>query len=516
MSSVSVLNIYHNSPVQIRKAMQPYGYFNPQIKSSYQKRHGIWYLHFHIRTGVRSIIRTIEIKVVGQGATDQSFAKAVERYKANQGQYFTLSKYEDGKTALLSNAANFGYFNAKIAVSHMYVDVASNTVKIKILLDTGIRYRFGPTDYNKNPFNKKFLQKYVAYKQGEYYTIQKVQKTQNNFSYGDYFDQIVVTPEVKNSVNGVTPMHVQFKMRPQRVYTFGLGYNTDTQINALAGFKYRWVNSWGHYFNARAQGSFVNYTLATAYNIPWPNPMKDLFTLRGALGKLDISRGNSNSYILSVLYKHIYTRWQHTISFNYLNERYNMYELPRTRARLFYPDARLSYFSTKNHINPDTGIRFTADLSGTPSALSSTSGFSRVTLGSKAVVSFLKYEQIVGRLEYGRIYINDINNLPLSLQFLIGGSQTVRGYSYQSIGPGRNMLYGTVEYRQRVWNELYIAGFYDFGNVTDNRIFGGMQESAGPSILYRSPIGVIQISIPWRLSAHHIRPRFVFSIGPEL
>ena len=128
----------------------------------------------------------------------------------------------------------------------------------------------------------------------------------------------------------------------------------------------------------------------------------------------------------------------------------------------------------------------------------------------------MKNEQLVTRLAYGRIYINHINSLPLSLQFLIGGSQTVRGYSYESIGPGRNMLYGTIELRQRLWKELYFAGFYDFGNVTDNRIFANIRDSVGPSILYRSPIGIIQISIPWRLAAHHVRPRFVFSIGPEL
>jgi translocation and assembly module TamA len=234
------------------------------------------------------------------------------------------------------------------------------------------------------------------------------------------------------------------------------------------------------------------------------------------MGRLDIKRGESQSYLLSALYQHTHERWVNTLSFNYLNERYNMYELPRTRANLYYPDERLTYYSTKNHMDPDTGVRLTADLSGTPAALSSKSGFARFAIGSKAVLSFLKNEQLVGRLAYGRIYINNINNLPMSLQFLIGGSQTVRGYSYQSIGPGRNMLYGTLEFRQRIWKGLYVAGFYDFGSVTDNRIFGNMQESAGPSILYRSPIGIIQISIPWRLSADHIRPRFVFSIGPEL
>lgn len=512
----SILNIYHNGPMNIRKAMEPYGFFNPNIKSHYTHRHHNWQMYYRIKPGIHSKVTQIDIKLIGQGASNPHIIDAVKAYPLKHGSLFTLAQYSDGNDALLKAAAKYGYFSAKLTTTHIHVNIATNTVQITVAFDTGNRHRFGRTDFSDTPFNRKFLEKYIAYKQGQYYDSSAVQKTQNNFSTSNYFKQIVINPEVDKSVGDVTPMHVELKMRPRKVYTFGLGYSTDTQLRGLAGFKYRWVNSWGHYFNARAQASFVDYNIGAAYHIPWSNPMKDLFTFRGALGHIDIKRGQSRSYVLSVLYQHMYERWRQTFSLNYLHETYNMYELPQTRANLVYPDARLSYYSTKNHINPDNGLRFTAEVSATPSALSSKSGFARMLLESKGITTFLKNEQLVARLAYGRIYINNINNLPLSLQFLIGGSQTVRGYSYESIGPGHNMLYGSVELRQRIWNQLYLAGFYDFGNVTDNRIFGDVRDSVGPSVLYRSPIGIIQISIPWRLAAHHVRPRFVFSIGPEL
>lgn len=516
ITRASILNIYHNVPSNVRRAMEPYGYFNPNVQSHYRRIHGKWFMHFIVAPGPRSKIVDINIKLLGQGAKNPIFLKAVAAYKKKQGAYFNLSIYNDGNNALLENAENLGYFAAKISYSHMNVNVAKNQVKINVVFNTGARHHFGKTEFSKTPFNRKFLEKYIAYKKGQYYDNKAVQKTQNNYATSDYFTEVVVAPLVNKTAHNKTPMLVKLKMRKRSVYTFGLGYNTDTQLRGLVGFKYRWVNSWGHYINARAQGSFVDYNFSTAYNIPWPNPMKDLFTFRGAMGRLDIRRGKSQSYLLSAIYRHTYHDWVNALSFNYLNERYNMYELPRTRANLYYPDERLSYYSTKNHMNPANGIHLIAEVSGTPSALSSTSGFARFLMGAKAVWSVFKNEQLVGRLSYGRIYIHNINNLPLSLQFLIGGSQTVRGFSYQSIGPGRNMLYGTVEFRQRIWKDLYVGGFYDFGNVTDSRIFGGMRDSAGPTILYRSPIGIIQVSIPWRLSVDHVRPRFVFSIGPEL
>jgi translocation and assembly module TamA len=513
----SVYSIYSSAPEGIKKAIQPYGYFNPQISPSFKKTHGTWYLHFAVKPGIRSIVTRVHINITGQGAHNAAFMRVVKHYPLKQGKFFSLPKYNDGNNLLFEHAANLGFFKAKMEKNKITVNLNNNTVQVDIVFDTGIRHRFGTTHFTKTPLNVKFLRKFMDYKEGEYYDNAKVQQTQNNFSDSNYFSQIVVSPEVKNTINYVTPMKILLHMRKRKVYTFGLGYSTDTQIRGTLGFKYRWVNSWGHYFDSRFQGSFVNYSLVAGYHIPWPNPMKDLFSFKVGAGKLNIKRGNSTSAKVSILYKHSYTRWAHTISINYLNERYDMTNLPKTQARLFYPEANVSYYSTRNHINPDIGVRFTADLSGTPSALSTKSGFWQAKLESKAIVTFLKHEQIAARLAYGRTEISSINNLPLSLQFLIGGSQTVRGYSYQSIGPGRNMIYGSFEFRQRIWKELYLAGFYDFGNVTDERLFSNIRDSVGPAILYRSPIGVIELSVAWRLAAHKkIRPRIVFSMGPEL
>lgn len=512
----SVYNIYQYSPDAIKKAIEPYGYFGPVITPSFKQVHGIWYLHFAVKPGIRSKVTHVSIQISGQGAQDKAFMQAVTHYPLKNGQYFLLTKYNDGNNLLFEHAANLGYFQAKMTKNQIVVNLNNHTVQVNLIFNTGHRHRFGKTHFSKTPFNIKFLHKFMAYREGEYYDNAKVQATQNNLADSNYFTQVVVSPEIKDTHNFITPMKTVLRMRKRKEYIFGLGYGTDTQIRGTLGFKYRWVNSWGHYFDTRFQGSFVNYGLVAAYHIPWPNPMKDLFSFKAGAGKLNIKRGKSQSQKYSVIYKHTYTRWENTISFSYLDEKYDMTNLPQTRAKLFYPDANVSYFSTRNHINPALGLRFTADISGTPSALSSKSGFWQAKVGSKAIVTFFKHEQIAARLTYGHTGIPNINNLPLSLQFLIGGSQTVRGYSYQSIGPGRKMIYGSIELRQRIWKEVYVAGFYDFGNVTDGPLFRNVRDSAGPALVYRSPIGVIEAGMAWRLEAQDVRPRFFFSMGPEL
>jgi translocation and assembly module TamA len=512
----SIYSIYSNAPIEIKDAMQPYGYFNPTIQSSYTHLNGTWDMHFTITPGVRSTVTRIHIKTVGSGADDEKFLKIIQDYPLKQGDFFDLSKYNDGNNLLFEAAANRGYFDARMSFNKITVNLLNNTVGIMIEFNTGVRHRFGFTHFSQTPLNIRFLHKYMAYKEGDYYDNAKIQETQNNLSNSGYFSQTLVSPDVKKTINNITPMSILLQMRKRKEYIFGLGYGTDTQIRGTAGFKYRWVNSWGHYFDVLAQGSFVNNSLVASYNMPWPDPTKDLLSVKVGAGNMNVSSGTSNGEKVSLQYRHIFTNWTITSNLSYLNERYNMTNLPWTQANLLYPDVNASYYSTKNHINPDNALRFTTDVSGTPNFLSTTSGFFQARAESKGIFTFLNYEQIAARLAIGRTQIPSINNLPMSLQFLIGGSQTVRGYGYQSIGPGHNMTYGSFEFRQRIWKQLYVAGFYDFGTVTDGALLSEMNQSAGPSILYRSPIGVIQLSVPWRLIPHDIKPRFVFSMGPEL
>ncbi|PHQ80737.1 MAG: hypothetical protein COB66_04040 [Coxiella sp. (in: Bacteria)] len=512
----SLYNIYRDSPEAIRKSIQPYGYFKPTIDPSYKRINGTWYMRFAVHTGVRATVTAVNIKIIGGGTHDKRFLKVLTHYPLKTGQPFELTKYNTGNDLLFEHAANLGYFKARMTNNKIYVNLLNNTVKVDLVFNTGIRYRFGRTHFSKTPFNPKFLRKFMVYKEGQYYVNHKVQTTQNNFSNAEYFNAVIVRPEASKSVNYYTPMNIILKMRKRKEYTFGLGYGTDTQIRGTAGFRYRWVNSWGHYFDSKLQGSFVNYSLTAAYHIPWPNPTKDLISLRAGMGRLNLKRGKSKSQKISIDYRHTYTRWVHTLSFSFLNEHYDMSNLPRTHAKLFYPSANVTYYSTKNRITPNNGLRFSVDVSGTPSALSSKTGFFQVKLESKAIVTFFKHEQLVARLMYAKTFIKEINNLPLSLQLLAGGSQSIRGYDYQGIGPGRNLIVGSIEFRQRIYKQLFIAGFYDFGNVADRNLFDNLNQSAGPGILYRSPIGVIELDIAWRLHSSKRWPRIVFNIGPEL
>jgi translocation and assembly module TamA len=97
-------------------------------------------------------------------------------------------------------------------------------------------------------------------------------------------------------------------------------------------------------------------------------------------------------------------------------------------------------------------------------------------------------------------------DLPPDQRFYGGGSNSVRGFRYQSIGPrfpsgnpsgGTGIDAGTVEYRQRIAKHFGAALFVDVGSVSGDGhpLQGRPSVGAGIGVRYYTPIGPIRADI---------------------
>jgi len=95
-------------------------------------------------------------------------------------------------------------------------------------------------------------------------------------------------------------------------------------------------------------------------------------------------------------------------------------------------------------------------------------------------------------------------SLPPDQRFYAGGSGTIRGYRYQSVGPrfpdnnpigGTAINAGTLEYRQRIGQSLGFAVFLDGGQVSQNvnPLDSTLRFGAGAGARYYTPIGPIRL-----------------------
>jgi translocation and assembly module TamA len=97
-------------------------------------------------------------------------------------------------------------------------------------------------------------------------------------------------------------------------------------------------------------------------------------------------------------------------------------------------------------------------------------------------------------------------DLPPDQRFYAGGSGTIRGYRYQSVGPefldgkpigGTAIDAGTIEFRQRIGAALGFAVFVDAANVSTsvNPISGALKVGVGAGLRYYTALGPLRVDL---------------------
>ncbi|HZO22410.1 MAG TPA: BamA/TamA family outer membrane protein [Steroidobacteraceae bacterium] len=114
-------------------------------------------------------------------------------------------------------------------------------------------------------------------------------------------------------------------------------------------------------------------------------------------------------------------------------------------------------------------------------------------------------------------------SLPPDQRFYAGGSGTIRGYRYQSVGPlfsdgnpvgGTAIQAGTAEYRQRIGTSFGTAVFVDAGQVSKNLniLNSTLRFGTGAGVRYYTPIGPIRVDIAVPINK---RPRTATFAGDD-
>ena len=155
-------------------------------------------------------------------------------------------------------------------------------------------------------------------------------------------------------------------------------------------------------------------------------------------------------------------------------------------------------------------------ITGASQAMLSNTSFVQARASGRYLFTIKNNTRVILANSLGYTDINTLFRLPLSLQLFAVGAQNLRGYGYNTIGPGRELFVGSVEIQQRLFGNFYLAGFFDFGNVTNNIFRQKLNLGVGPGLAWLSPIGMFEITIANAISQSN-RPWVIqFAMGPAI
>jgi len=501
---------YHEASNHIKKALEPYGYFNANVHSKLKDKT----VYFEIEPGPELYIKEIDLVITGPGQDDPVVQQWLKNFPLKKGQVLHINAYEKAKEALFQTVTQQGYLKATLEKKAIQIDLHHYTATIILHLNTGQRYYFGSVSFGKSPFAPAFLQRFVSFKEGEPFSSDKLLEFQHNLSSSHYFKNVIVNPEFTQAENNKVPTTVEVTVPPSQQYSIGLGYGTFTGPRLTLGMDLRRVSDAGQHFTAELKLSSVLSGLATKYFIPGSNPLTDQYTVGLNVQRFMPKNGSSFSETLSAGYLKTLEKWRHSISFNFLHDRYSENDASTKSSHMLYPAYTISRISSDNALNPSRGSAISLTVQGASKSIASTTSFFQSELKNKYIFSPTTHSKVLLAAHFGYTVVNNLSDLPLTMNFFAGGINSVRGYHYDSLGPGRYLKTGSVEFQHKIAGNWSGAVFYDFGNAS-NHFNDPLKQGDGLGLVYSSLIGPIKLYVAEARSEKDKPLSVEFSIGPE-
>ena len=122
----------------------------------------------------------------------------------------------------------------------------------------------------------------------------------------------------------------------------------------------------------------------------------------------------------------------------------------------------------------------------------------------------------LNKISFGLIVSDHFDDVPLSFKFLTGGSNSIRGYSYDSIGPGKILKIFSNELQFNISNSWYLIALADVGNVVDDITNNDLKVGVGGGVLWQTPVGNAKITIAKALNLDKMPWRLQFNFSPNI
>ena len=395
------------------------------------------------------------MRIDGPGREDPSFKKILANFPLTLGQEFSVKNYDEAKDMLVNIAAQKGYFNAQMTTNKLEIDQEPYGADVTLIFNTGPRYHFGDVSFEYLQVPKKaladaFLRRYIPFKKGDLYDNEKLSKMQTNLSSSLYFQSVNITPLTAQPHDETIPVTVKMTARKSQQYNFGLGFSTDSGIRGLTDLHLRPLTSTGHYLTLNAKASADqsdnSAQFKISYNIPGFNPSTDLYRITAETQHShDTEIGNYDNLKMNASYSNVVRTWEQTIGLTLLSERSEpINELEKTSTFLI-PNVRWIRLKSNDPVSPTKGYRINFSLRGASQATLGSCNFFQAYLQTQWLHTFGDSFRVIARAEAGFMVIENTDNLPISLRYYAGGSQSVRGYHLNEIGKnesGRTLSVG--------------------------------------------------------------------------
>lgn len=517
-----IRHLHARADEEIHRALQPFGYYRPLVQSELITEKS-WIARYTIDPGPPILLDSVLVEVTGEGANDPRYQKIVRDYPLHKGDVLYHPKYDLAKASFETAAAEGGYLDASFGESRIDVDLQRYAAAIVIRYDTGPRHYFGQVSFDKDIIQERMLEQFVTFHPGDVFDFRKLLQLQTDLSGTGYFTKVEVEPGAEPTGHRLVPIGVSLAPAKKLRFTGGVGYGTDDGARVRLLTEMRRLNHAGHRAQINLQYGSRDKHAIGEYFIPWPNPRTDVMTLSSGYQDLQTVTFHSRLFRSGISESRLLGKWRVIPALNYRRENFQV-GVDSGIVKTLVPEGTWSRVRADDAVFTKNGDRLMLNARGANRGVVSDVSFLQARGDAKLIHAFGPRSRGIARIEAGATRTSEFRMLPPTLRFFAGGTNSVRGYSYNSLGPrdernhvigGRYLLTGSLELNQFFLPRWGGAIFFDAGNAMNSWRLP-VKRGAGVGLRWVSPAGLVRVDLGWGLDRRGTPLQLHLAMGTEL
>lgn len=439
------------------------------------------------------------------------------------------------QATLTTALRNAGYAFAKVSPPYALANRTTSKLSVSFTVTPGPHVEIGAISFSGvKRTNIAFLQRHIGPLTGQPYALTTLQTARSALLGLGVFSAVtpVTSPQV---VNGQVPIDFHITEMKRHTVSLSGAYATDTGFSVGTSWKDR--NLFGRAesltLSTALSGIAGNSTSGLGYDFKAAFAKPDYYVVGQTLNlstealKESLTAYNRKGIILGgSLSRPITTNTTISYGPSFINEKVTQQGVTRTYVLAQFP-INFNWNTTNSVLEPTRGHKLSLLLNPTYPVVGKAHRPFVILLGSGSV--YLPVE----RKAWGVVAIHGILgsiqgtsqfNVPPDQRFYGGGSGTIRGYSYQTVGPlfpddkpegGLALDAINLELRQHITKTIGIVPFIDAGQVNaGSRPFKGtLRVGYGLGARYYTGIGPIRVDLAFPVKRTADSGAFALYIG---
>ena len=492
------------------------GYFAPRFETRPGTDGSSRYV-LAVDPGRQARVVDVAIDFAGPIAADaQRVDELRGTWELPRGHAFRDADWTVAKRKLLARVQQRDFAAARLTASSAIVDAGDAAVRLRIEIDSGPRFTLGALEiHGLGRYDRELVARYSPFHDGDAYDAARLLDFQQRLQASGYFATVLVDVATDPDQAQDAPIRVDVTEAKTRRVALAGGYSTNVGPQAEA--TYRQSQLFGRPYTLQS-GIGVDHTRGVGYADIYLPPRSD-----GGIDSVGIlaERTDVNAVATHRSAAGATRRYPHDsggvateLKFGVNVQREATSEalngIPTTTINdVVYGSLAWSRRAVDQPMNPTRGDTL---------ALEGDVGISHASLTTlindtfwRGYGRYLRYvplspnDQLLLRAELGLVFSDDASRVPTTLLFRAGGSGSVRGYGYQSLGlqSAGTTLYSpdlavaSIEYVHWFGSPWGVAVFHDHGGAGDDIRRMAWGRGTGFGARWRSIAGPLALDLAY-------------------